>query len=394
MRKELFKYLLLAVLMVSTTHIKSEVTKSEDLGYTASLFTREYNVYPGGKYIGEYTMNNFGPGRERPHGLGFFVLNGDTLVGEYIEGALHRGVISYKNGHTFEGSFHALSGHSVLKGIGTWTYTNPEGVVFKYMGEFRFGYFHGQGLLTTSSGFKSVGQWNNGKKRGKATAEEKMAAKYLKGIHYSWNTDTLRLYSNENDTMLELPGAFWLKCNTFTNDNGFFTGYKHGDTNVGILTSDGNVVVGEFKNGNFYKGVRVTDDGYKYEGIFQNGKLEGVGACTLRNKDGAIEKFIGEFKDGRFNGLGILVGEHVYIGQFSEGQEYGLGVCYDKTSSRQYFGEFNDNYGKKSYGILKNLDGTIYVGEFCNHRTNVIGIEIRPDGTIHEGTFKSILSGN
>ena len=79
--------------------------------------------------------------------------------------------------------------------------------------------------------------------------------------------------------------------------------YNHTWTNcVGTFTfSDGRKYVGEFRDGTFNgQGTLTLPDGMTYVGAFKDGNRSGQGTSTM--SDG--RKYVGEFRDGKTNGEG------------------------------------------------------------------------------------------
>ena len=70
----------------------------------------------------------------------------------------------------------------------------------------------------------------------------------------------------------------------------------------GTKTLSNGKYVGEFKDGNYNgQGAYTSPKGYKYVGEFKDDKYHGKGTFIFANGD----KYVGDFKDDRFNGQGI-----------------------------------------------------------------------------------------
>lgn len=131
----------------------------------------------------------------------------------------------------------------------------------------------------------------------------------------------------------------------------------------------GDKYVGEFKDGIFNgQGIYTKGNIYKYEGGFKAGKFSGSGTLNYGYGDGYIGefkyKYEGGFTDGKFSGSGTLTfgnGER-YIGEFKDGSFNGQGI-YTKTNGYKYEGSFR--FGKSNgNGTLIYGNGDKYVGEF------------------------------
>lgn len=176
----------------------------------------------------------------------------------------------------------------------------------------------------------------------------------------------------------------------------------------------------EFNDGTVYKGswnfqgkkqgygMLIKQDGSKYEGFWNNDKIDGKG----RYIDCKGNYYEGEWKDGKANGQGTLCvengskyegswvddtqegyGEEVfpdgtsYKGNYSKGQKSGQGKFFwgDGTF---YEGEFNESVisGK---GTIKWIDGRSYIGEWANNKMNGQGEFNWPDGKRYVGEYRN-----
>ena len=85
------------------------------------------------------------------------------------------------------------------------------------------------------------------------------------------------------------------------------------------------------------------DDGSTYLGSVVGGNMEGKGLFkTINNKSGNQLIYSGEFKEGKFNGLGELdfYNGDSYIGGFLDGYMHGSGLLKYESGS-EYEGFFN-----------------------------------------------------
>jgi len=184
-----------------------------------------------------------------------------------------------------------------------------------------------------------------------------------------------------------------------------------------------NCIKGNCKNG---KGVFITAEGDRYEGIFKNNKLEGEGRWKSKFGDfyrGSFKRgivngrgkltltngdfYIGEFKNGKFNGkgkYGFKNGDS-YIGQWKRGKMNGEGIYYFKDG-RQREGEFVDGKLKEeSYvasspsrtsnstfneGSLVTTTDLKHIKKDCTNAYchNELGVFNYGDGTRYIGEFK------
>ena len=111
--------------------------------------------------------------------------------------------------------------------------------------------------------------------------------------------------------------------------------------------SNGDKYVGEFKDGN-YNGQGtyyfLADNqfkGDKYVGEWRDGKRNGQGTSTY--PDG--NKYVGEYKDGVKNGQGTFTwADGVrYVGEFKDGNRHGQGIYYSANGSIKDSGIYKDD---------------------------------------------------
>ena len=239
---------------------------------------------------------------------------------------------------------------------GKGTYLYPSGA--KYVGDFKDGKIHGEGLLVFSNGNRYVGQWENQFRQGKG----KMT--FANGDVYKGNFNESKFYGN--GTME----------------------FKKGDKYVGEWGND-------LQNG---KGTYYYKSGNKYEGHFKNGKLHGEG--TMNYKDG--NKYVGHwennYKDGqgtffKANGTEItglwLNGKYVEEGSTADEIATTEKVdTEDNTIPKDELpdctrGDCPDGIGVYAYG-----DGSKWVGEFVNGAPNGEGTCYYINGDKYVGTWK------
>ena len=171
-----------------------------------------------------------------------------------------------------------------------------------------------------------------------------------------------------------------------------------------LITAEGDRYEGIFKNSRLVgEGKWRSRHGDLYRGNFENGKVTGKGKLTLTNGD----FYIGEFRNGKFHGKGKYGFQNgdSYIGHWKRGQMNGYGVYYFKDG-RQREGEFeNGKLIEETYvyeeskeeptptfneGKMTVSDGFAHVSKDC---TNIycddeMGIFNYGDGTRYIGEFK------
>jgi serine/threonine-protein kinase len=127
---------------------------------------------------------------------------------------------------------------------------------------------------------------------------------------------------------------------------------------------DGEKYVGEYKDGNANGlGIRTWPDGEKYAGTYKDGKVHGKGKFVF--VDG--EKYAGEFKDGKIQGGGTMT----------------------FTNGDKYVGEFKGNK-RTGQGVYKYASGAKYVGEFMDTALHGQAIKYKANGSVEEsGIYKN-----
>ena len=131
--------------------------------------------------------------------------------------------------------------------------------------------------------------------------------------------------------------------------------------------------IGQHKNGIFngygkiigLKGSKA--DGVEVGGLFKNFTLEGYG--NLKFKGFSHE---GIYKDGMQNGIGIFYDPEgrKYEGEFKDGQFDGIGKFVDFL--QMYEGDFKENE-RSGYGIFSFCDNSFYEGQFFKAKFEGVG---------------------
>ena len=148
---------------------------------------------------------------------------------------------------------------------------------------------------------------------------------------------------------------------------------------------NGQKYIGEFKNGKYHgQGTFTFPNGQKYVGEFKYDKSNGQGTFTFPNG----QKYIGGFKNGKYHGQGNLTfpdGEK-YIGEFKDGKYHGQGTL-TFPSGEKHAGEFKDDKAN-GQGTHTLPDGRRYVGEVKDGKYHGQGTQTTPNGQKYVGEFK------
>lgn len=153
----------------------------------------------------------------------------------------------------------------------------------------------------------------------------------------------------------------------------------------------------------FYEITTNTFSEYMYNGEVKNNKPDDYGMLYKRDYDyGApIIAYAGFFKEGRFDGTGIYLGDsydptEMYLGRFNNGEYSGNGIQISLTTSTYGNVHWVVTYGEFKEGYL-NGEGKIYLdemiayeGKFKDGKPNGYGIQYDDAGDIlYEGQWKN-----
>ena len=212
---------------------------------------------------------------------------------------------------------------------GTLTYKDGS----KYIGEFKRGRFSGQGIFTWLDGVKYVGEFKNGKRHGQGT--------------YTWTDGTI-------------DNGIWKKDKLV----------KRNKIEISIDKKES-----KKKEAKLVK-KKITQTQSSSSECKESPLKEKKFALKLRKavvewrdchgtliyKDGS--KYSGEFKGGKFSGLGTFTYKDgaTYFGEFIEGKSNGQGT-YTWPDGKKYVGEWKDDV-RHGQGIFTNQLGETYEGEF------------------------------
>jgi len=143
-------------------------------------------------------------------------------------------------------------------------------------------------------------------------------------------------------------------------------------------------------------GSYTTSTGDKYVGEFKNGKYNGQGAYYyLRDNEWKGSKYVGDFIDNKRNGQGTFVwasGDKI-VGEYKDDIPNGQVTYYfladNQWKGDKYVGEYKGS-GKEGEGTYFRADGRIGLGEWIDNRPDGRFIEYRADKTVERsGIFKA-----
>ena len=266
-------------------------------------------------------------------------------------------------------SFSDCEGPSTKNNIKDWHECYGEYVLdgVSYKGDFRFGKFHGDGLLEVSEDISNQyggvifyeGEFNEGEKHGIGVAKYSSKHLFLKSYDGEWKNDEF----NGSGTA-EIQVSFGDYDGEGTYEGQFRNGQFHGEGVLNSSTSSGGTFRFEgFSKNGLRHGKGTTIQTYssgkvvKYTGDFIKGNEEGKGVLTIDS----YYSYEGDFKGGKYHGQGteVNIDEFTYAGGFVNDQRHGEGLYTSTKLSMK--GTFkNDNF---SEGIIEH-DGKKINGSF------------------------------
>lgn len=133
-----------------------------------------------------------------------------------------------------------------------------------------------------------------------------------------------------------------------------------------------------------YDGLgRLQQGSTIYEGEYSLGIREGFG--RYYDEQDSTRGYLGEFRDGKKHGSGILTSEGSrYIGGFHEDEYSGFGHL--KMSNYEYLGDFRDNQ-ESGFGYMKE-GSCFYIGDWRNGVPHGLGYQ-RTETDEYKGYFEN-----
>ena len=132
-------------------------------------------------------------------------------------------------------------------------------------------------------------------------------------------------------------------------------------------------------------GAVTNINGDKYVGAFRDGRFNGQGTWISAEET----KYIGSFSDGFFdgNGTNTFANGTVYVGSFKKGKFNGQGTL-TYAEGGKYTGTFKDGI-RNGKGLLIYPEGNKYVGEFKNNLFDGTGFFYAKSGGAKSGDWFS-----
>ncbi len=229
-------------------------------------------------------------------------------------------------------------------GQGTYTFANVCVACGKYVGEFKDGKYNGQGIWFRANGnvWKS-GIWNDGLLVQSKFIDVATFTRIPNLSNSASNLAQLRKTEEQPMAQSNLPACQGARF-TWTNCVGAYT----------------------------------FGSGKKYVGEYKDGKYNGQGTYTWPNGN----KYVGEFKDDNFNGQGTYTwpNGNKYVGEFKDDNP-NMQLTISYADGDKYIGEFKDDNFNGQF-IVTYADGDKYVGEFKDGKYNGQGIQFLANGKV------------
>ena len=280
-----------------------------------------------------------------------------------------------------------------------------------YEGEFRNGIYHGNGSLKLPNGEVYIGKFYLGQYSGFGKISFPYSS-YFSKVSISENAPPKENLSNNSYTIGNKSYEFWGSINKYGPEDGY-----------GILKTEDIKYEGYFKNSKYHGFGKLNTKTDSYVGHFEEGKFHGYGELESydhRYDLGYHVLYSGEFKNGLFDGIGILKyvtspsllekGYTKCVGRFKKGGLIGEGSIYMANGSiykgetrsndmegrgkltfqdgRWYLGNFSGGIAREG-GILSFPDGRKFIGNFAVNKFNGHGTFFLSDNKMYVGQFKN-----
>ncbi len=298
----------------------------------------------------------------RPNGEGTCIWPDETKYeGYWLHGLQHRqGKIFHKDGYLlYEGGFQ--------KG-----YPYGEGKKFSKNGELIFeGELKDWGINDSCKQveeykYRSLGKDKNGHEVLVSIGSNGPILKYL-GYNYSFpeniNMSEITIeealdYIVSNPQQNDFVKAKFVDGSTYSGR--WRNGEIHG--NGEYIYTNGDIFVGEWKQGKKHRGEYKYQAGHRYKGDWEKDKPHGIGTLYFGERNG--DNYAGEWKNGGYHGFGIFEFKNgdEYFGRWKNGKIHGQGI-FTWSNGNMYHGEYK--YGKKhGQGTFIFPNGVQYEGEW------------------------------
>ena len=341
------------------------------------------------KYIGDLNENKY-------DGFGKFYLKGHlSYEGNYKLGKKNgNGIFYYLNNDKYIGEFK----DDKEQGNGKYILSNN---ICKYDGQFKNGLYDGQGVLSDDEGNKIyIGGFKKGKYNGKGTLYRKK--ENGEGVEIIYFGDYIMGRKNGYGKVIYKNGDIY--------EGGFKNDKREGLNCKYIWKIDDKKFIGEFKEDNLFYGIleKKGIEGFKYEGEFVKGKIEGKGIYTNNKLEESAESI---FKDGKFMGPTTRIFKNglKYQMDYKNGIPTSLPkIIYKNNDTFDFLIDFKSDDEKDTFiskihkklkrnklirnlkGIYKFNSGGEYIGKYKeNYKNDFNGVVYYKNGDKYEGELRS-----
>ncbi|MBS1254507.1 MAG: hypothetical protein MAG581_00302 [Deltaproteobacteria bacterium] len=193
------------------------------------------------------------------------------------------------------------------------------------------------------------------------------------------NVFKLHIKVNGNDTQLKLT---WRKSNNQLNEIDQCLGCEFYQLNRNVRELANTLIAGQMLE-------VIAEVKSRQKGVLFLRKEFGKWGWYEEGNEEKHEKFQGEIRDGKPNGIGTLRAPNGgrYVGEFKDGIPDGLGIL-SLPDGKKYDGEWIEGI-KEGKGICTFADGSIYKGELKNGLSDGIGTMNFPNGDKYVGEWKN-----
>jgi hypothetical protein len=275
-----------------------------------------------------------------------FSINSDNIFDGFVDldSDLRNGhgTLTYKK---FGSKFTGFCVNNLKQGFGIFS-----GGKWCYNGEWLNDTMHGYCNLETMQNSRYTGEYKNNRRNGRGTA----------------------VYPDKSVFVGEWSDGKRCGRGTLTKANGsFYIGSFFNDIQQGV-------------------GVETREYGVTFEGFFSNGIFQGPGKLIVNDE----YTYEGEFENEKPHGCGLwteLETMMVYEGSFVHGHFHGKGIKTMKNG-KSFDGQFEkDNF---RIGIMREVDGTVFTGQFINDVIVGIGTKVIPNKSRYQGQFlNGVING-
>lgn len=145
---------------------------------------------------------------------------------------------------------------------------------------------------------------------------------------------------------------------------------------------------------NFTTGQNLPNMVFEYDGDCVNGAVGGFGVMRLTSNGRLVYTIEGQFSNGTVNGIALMKAQSTIkdndfktrFGEFKDGQLHGLGSETVADQGLEFIGNFR-NGSKNGLGVLL-FQGVKFIGEYVNDYESGNGVGFEPNGRIVIGEYK------